>query len=310
MNRASPASRSAVQDNARRGFLLGLSAYGLWGILPIYFKAVAAVPAIDIVAHRVVWSIPFLAVLLTFAGGWRQVAQAVRNRKTLGLLAVSALLIAVNWLLYVYAVTSGQILAGSLGYYLNPLMNVVLGRIVLKERLTRLQWTAVIIAALGVSALALEALNQLWISLALCVSFATYGLLRKIAPVDSLAGLSVETGMIFPVALAWLLWGLAAGQPSFGANADVTALLLLAGIVSTTPLLLFTGAARRLRYSTLGMLQFIAPTLQFLLAVLVYGEAFTTAHAIAFGAIWLALALYVAELAREARAAAAVALPE
>ena len=310
MNRASPASRSPAQENARRGFLLGLGAYGLWGVLPIYFKAVAAVPAIDIVAHRVIWSIPFLALLLTFTGGWRQVAQAVRNRKTLGLLAVCALLIAVNWLLYVYAVTSGQILAGSLGYYLNPLMNVVLGRIVLKERLTRLQWAAVIIAALGVSALALEALNQLWISLGLCVSFATYGLLRKIAPVDSLAGLSVETGMIFPIALAWLLWGLAAGQPSFGTTADQTALLLLAGIVSTTPLLLFTGAARRLRYSTLGMLQFIAPTLQFLLAVMVYGEAFTTAHAIAFGAIWLALALYVAELAREARAAVPGALPE
>ena len=301
--------RQSIEDTARRGLLLGLGAYGLWGVLPIYFKALTGVPAVDIVAHRIIWSIPFLAVLLTFGTGWRQVQAALRNRRTLLLLVISALLIAVNWLLYVYAVTSGQILAGSLGYYLNPLMNVVLGRIILKERLSPLQWTAVAIAAAGISALAAGALGQLWISLALCFSFATYGLLRKIAPVDALAGLSIETAIWFPAAFAWLALGLASGQPSFGSTTSEALLLALAGVVSTTPLLLFTGAARRLRYSTLGMLQFIAPTLQFLIAVLMYGEPFTTAHAIAFGSIWLALALYVTALARQARAAA-VALPE
>lgn len=306
MNRI--ATPPLVEATARRGLLLGLGAYGLWGVLPIYFKALSGVGALDIVAHRVAWSIPVLAILLTLGAGWRQVGAAIRDRRTLALLGVSTLLIAVNWLLYVYAVTSGQILAGSLGYYLNPLMNVVLGRIILHERLTRLQWAAVIIAAAGISALAVEALGQLWISLALCVSFATYGLLRKIATVDSLAGLSIETGLLFPIALGWLLLGAAGGEPMFGTTPVETYLLLLAGVVSTTPLLLFTGAARRLRYSTLGMLQFIAPTLQFFLAVLLYGEAFTSAHAIAFGSIWLALALYVAALAKQARPS--VALPE
>ena len=297
-----------IDDTARRGFFLGLGAYGLWGVLPVYFKAVDTVPAVDIVAHRIVWSIPFLAILLTLGTGWTQVRAALRDRRTILLLLLSTLLIAVNWLLYVYAVTSGQILAGSLGYYLNPLMNVVLGRMVLKEKLTGVQWAAVAIAAAGIAALAVGAVDQLWISLGLCVSFATYGLIRKIAPVDSLAGLSIETGLLFPLALAWLAWGLAAGEPSFGSTSEQAVLLALAGIVSTTPLLLFTGAARRLRYSTLGMLQFIAPTLQFLIAVLIYGEAFTTAHAIAFGAIWLALILYVIALAHQARPS--VTLPE
>ena len=302
MNRAvrTPPQAPTVHSDPRVGFLYGIGAYGLWGVLPVYFKALARVPAIDIVAHRVLWSLPFLVLLVLLARGWRKVRAAASGR-TLGILALTALLIGTNWLLYVYAVTSGHILAASFGYYLNPLANVLLGRFVLQERLGRLQWTAVGIAAAGISVLAAGALGQLWISLGLCVSFATYGLLRKIATVDSLAGLSIETGLLFPVALAWLLWGVAAGQPAFGATPDETYLLMLAGIVSTTPLLLFTGAARRLRYSTLGMLQFIAPTLQFLIAVLVYGEAFTTAHAIAFGAIWLALALYVTALVREAK---------
>jgi chloramphenicol-sensitive protein RarD len=174
---------------------------------------------------------------------------------------------------------------------------------VLKERLSWLQWTAVAIAAAGISALAAGALGQLWISLVLCVSFASYGLLRKIASVDAVAGLAIETSLLAPLALVWLVWSLAVGLPAFGSTATEGALLALAGIVSTTPLLLFTAAARRLRYSSLGMLQFLAPTLQFLLAVFVYGEAFTSAHAVAFGAIWLALVLYVIGLAREPRTA-------
>ena len=301
-------SQTETDTHARNGLLFGLAAYGLWGLLPIYFKAIAAVAPIDIVAHRVLWSLPFLAVLLALSRGWGEIARALGDARTLKLLTLTAALIAVNWLIYVYAVTSGQILAGSLGYYLNPLANVLLGRFVLKERLVPLQWAAVGIAAAGVSALAAGALGQLWISLSLCVSFALYGLLRKIVSVDAIAGLAVETALLFPLALLWLGWGLLAGAPSFGSTGTESALLALAGIISTTPLLLFTAAARRLRYSTLGMLQFLAPTLQFLLAVWLYGEAFTTAHAIAFGAIWTALALYVIALAREARAA--VTLPE
>jgi chloramphenicol-sensitive protein RarD len=297
-----------ADSGARRGFALGVAAYGLWGVLPVYFKALRAVDAADIVAHRIVWSAPVLAALLTFSGTWGEVRDALRNRRVVLLLTVTALLIGGNWLLYVYAVNSGHILAGSLGYYLNPLANVLLGRIVLKERLSWLQWAAVALAAAGISALAIGALSQLWISLILCASFATYGLLRKIAPVDAVAGLAIETAILFPFAAGWLLWGLAAGTPIFGTSLLHVVLIAFAGIVTATPLLLFTAAAKRLRYSTLGMLQFLAPTLQFLLAVSIYGEPFTRAHAIAFGAIWGALALYVLAIVRHARAS--VALPE
>jgi chloramphenicol-sensitive protein RarD len=299
MNRTPSQSHS---QGTRRGFASGVAAYALWGILPIYFKALTGVSPIDIVAHRVVWSLLFLALLLMATSGWGQVRQALRSRGTVLLLFTTAVLIAVNWLLYVYAVTSGHILAGSLGYYLNPLANVLLGRFILKERLDRLQWLAVAIAGAGILALAIEAAAQLWISLTLAVSFGTYGLLRKIASVDSVAGLTIETALLFPVAAAWLTWGMAAGAATFGSTTTEAVLLMLAGAISTIPLLLFTDAARRLPYSTLGMLQFLAPTLQFLLAVLLYNEAFTTAHAIAFGSIWTALLLYVVGFARTARA--------
>jgi chloramphenicol-sensitive protein RarD len=287
--------------DVRSGFLLGLAAYGLWGILPVYFKAIAAVPAFDIVAHRVIWSLPFLALLITFSRGWSKVRAASAHRKTLAILSITALLIGGNWLLYVYAVTSGHILAASFGYYLNPLANVLLGRFVLHERLSRLQWAAVAIAAAGISVLAAGALGQLWISLTLCISFALYGLLRKVVPADAVTGLGVETAILFPLAFGWLAWRSSTGGFVFGTDQLQTGLLLVAGVVSTTPLLLFTAAAKRLPYSTLGMLQFLAPTLQLLLAVLFYGEPFTTSHAIAFPAIWLALVLYVTALVRAPR---------
>ena len=292
----------------RKGLVLGISAYAFWGILPIYFKALRAVPSVDIVAHRILWSVPILALLLSVAGAWEELGAALRNRRAMLLLGVTALLIGANWLLYVYAVNSGHILAGSLGYYLNPLANVLLGRIVLKERLSWLQWAAVALAAAGIAALAAGALGQLWISIALCLSFASYGLLRKIAPVDATAGLAIETAILAPFAAAWLVWSFSSGQPTFGDSSADIVLIAVAGVVTTVPLLLFTAAARRLPYSMLGMLQFIAPTLQFLIAVLLYGEPFTTAHAIAFGAIWAALGLYVIAIVRHARAV--VVIPE
>ena len=285
----------------RAGLLYGLAAYGLWGVLPIYFKQLQAVPSVDIVAHRIVWSLVLLGLLATLSKAWDQVKAAVSNRKTLAILLVTAILIGTNWLLYVYAINSGHILAGSLGYYLNPLANILLGRFILKERLTKLQWAAVAIAAGGIAVLAAGALGTLWISLTLCFSFATYGLLRKVIHVESLAGLTVETALLFPIALVWLLLGGAAGRPMLGAGGSETALLMAAGVISTVPLLCFTAAARRLAYSTVGMLQFIAPTLQFLLAVAIYDEPFTSAHAIAFGCIWTALALYVSSMIRDRR---------
>jgi chloramphenicol-sensitive protein RarD len=287
-----------------------LAAYGLWGILPIYFKALKSVPSIDIVAHRVVWSLIVVILLVTFAKAWDQIRAAIANRKVMAILLLTALLIGTNWLLYVYAINSGHILAGSLGYYLNPLANILLGRFILKERLSKLQWAAVAIAAGGIAVLAAGALSTLWISLTLCFSFATYGLLRKMIHVESLAGLTVETFLLFPLGLGWLLLGAANGEPVLGSSSSETLLLISAGIVSTTPLLCFTAAARRLAYSTVGMLQFIAPTLQFLLAVAVYNEPFTTAHAIAFGCIWTALILYVSSMIRDRRLQAQQECPE
>ena len=301
MNAPLPEQDAALR-RAQAGFLYGLAAYGLWGIMPIYFKWLQAVPSIDIVAHRMVWSLLVLMLLVTVAKAWSQVGDAIRGRKTLAILLLTALLIGGNWLLYVYAINSGHILAGSLGYYLNPLANILLGRFILKERLSKLQWVAVGIAAAGIAVLAAGALGTLWISLTLCFSFATYGLLRKIIHVEALAGLTVETMLFFPIALGWLLMGGAAGRP-MGAGGQETALLMAAGVVSTVPLLCFTAAARRLAYSTVGMIQFVAPTLQFLLAVAVYDEPFTTAHGIAFGCIWTALGLYVSSIVRDIRLA-------
>ena len=296
-----PLPDQAAAHRARAGLFYGLAAYGLWGILPIYFKQLQAVPAVDIVGHRIVWSLVLLALLVTMSKTWDQVKAAVASRKTLAILLLTSVLIGTNWLLYVYAINSGHILAGSLGYYLNPLANILLGRFILKERLTKVQWAAVAIAAGGIAVLAAGALGTLWISLTLCFSFATYGLLRKIIHVESLAGLTVETAILFPIALGWLLLGGAAGRPIMGAGGTETALLMAAGIVSTVPLLCFTAAARRLPYSTVGILQFLAPTLQFLLAVAIYDEPFTQAHAIAFGCIWIALILYVSAIIRDLR---------
>lgn len=284
----------------RTGFMLGLGAYGLWGVLPLYFKAFDDVPPFDIVAHRVLWSLPLLGLLITGAKGWPAIRSAVADRRTLRILTLSSSLIAVNWLLYVWAVTSGHVLASSFGYYLNPLANVLLGRFILQERLSRLQWTAVAIAAAGISVLAAGALSQLWISLALCASFATYGLLRKVVAADAISGLAIETAILFPLAIVWLGFQVTAGHPAMGTSAHDSVLLFFAGIVSTTPLLLFAAAARRLPLSTMGMLQFIAPTLQFLIGV-AYGEHLTMAHIVAFAAIWAALALYVVGLLRSPR---------
>ena len=289
----------------RAGLAYGIAAYAMWGVIPIYFRQIASVPSLDIVAHRIVWSLALLAVLLFLVRAWAQVASALHNRKVMLTLLLTSLLIGTNWLLYVYAINNGHILAGSLGYYLNPLANILLGRFLLGEALSRRQWAAVGIAGAGVAVLAAGAGGTLWISLVLCFSFASYGLLRKIIAVETLAGLSIETALLFPIALGWLLIGGASGRAMFDHSPSINAYLIAAGIISTVPLLCFTAAARRLPYSTVGVLQFLAPTLQFLLAVGLYDEHFSTAHGIAFGAIWVALALYASSLLSDHRASKA-----
>jgi chloramphenicol-sensitive protein RarD len=295
-----PAS-TVVSTLDRGGLLLGVGAYACWGILPIYFRTLKSVGPVVIVAQRILWSVVVLTILLTALRGWPAVRRALRQRRTTALLALSAMLIGTNWLIYIYAVNSGHILAASLGYYLNPLANILLGRFLLKEQLSRLQWAAVGIAAGGIALLAAHALGQLWISLVLCGSFACYGLARKVVAADALTGLAIETGFLLPVALTYLAFVHAPGAPWLASSPRISLLLIASCLVSTIPLLLFAAAARRLPYSTMGMLQFLAPTLQFLLAVFLYGEPFTRMHAIAFAAIWSALALYVVALVAGAR---------
>ena len=284
---------SDPQPQRRAGLLFGLGAYLCWGVMPLYFKALAHVTALEIVAHRVIWSLLFLAVLLTLIRRWPEVRSALADKKVLVTLMATTILIGINWLVFIYAIVTNHVLEGSLGYYLNPLVNVLLGVVLLKERLSRGQAFAALLAAAGVAVLAAGAGSGLWISLTLAASFALYGFLRKIVAVDSVEGLSIETALLTPFALGWLVWLSDRGSGAFGhVSLGTDVLLVLGGAITAIPLLMFTAAARRLPYSTLGFLQYIAPSLQFMLAVLVFGEPLTRAHIICFAAIWTALVIF------------------
>jgi chloramphenicol-sensitive protein RarD len=300
------ATRAAVTEHARTrsGLLLGLGAYTLWGVLPLYFKAIVHVGATEIVSHRIVWSLIFLAALAFLSRRWSGIRAALADRRVAATLVLTSVLIGINWLVYIYAVVSGHVLEGSLGYYLNPLVNVLLGVFLLKEKLSRAQKAAVLLAAAGVAVLAAGAGDAIWISLVLASSFALYGFLRKVAPVEALEGLWIETLLLTPLAVGWILWLASAGEGGFGNDRLTDMLLILGGALTAIPLLMFTGAAKRLPYSTLGFLQYVAPSLQFLLAVLVFGEPLTPAHVVCFAAIWTALAIFVFEGVRKGRAAA------
>ncbi|RJF90338.1 EamA family transporter RarD [Sphingomonas cavernae] len=285
----------------RAGIAYGLGAYLIWGFLPAYFKLLASVLPSEVVAQRIVWSVAFLAGLVAVKGSFPALRAALVNPKALRILAVTALLIAANWLIYVWAIVNNHVLESSLGYFLNPLVNVAMGVVLLKERLGRAQMIAVALAAIGVAVLAVGAGSGLWISLSLAFTFATYGLLRKIAPVESLEGLSVETLMLAPFALGYLWWLGNSGALSFGSGTDISLLIAASGIVTAVPLLLFAAAARRMPYATLGLLQYLAPTIQFLLAVFVYGEPLTTSHLICFAFIWTGLAIFAVSGVSELR---------
>lgn len=285
----------------RAGIAYGLGAYLIWGFLPAYFKLLADVLPTEVVAARIVWSVLFLAVLIAVKGSFPALRAAIANPKALRILAATSLLIAVNWLVYVWAIVNHHVLESSLGYFLNPLVNVAMGVVLLKERLGRAQLIAVVLAAIGVTVLAFGAGKGLWISLSLAFSFATYGLLRKIAPVESLEGLSIETLILAPFALAYLWWLSQTGALAFGTDTGTSLLLAAGGVVTAVPLLLFAAAARRMPYATLGLLQYLAPTLQFLLAVLVYGEPLTTPHLVCFGFIWAGLVIFAANGVSEMR---------
>ncbi len=282
-------------SRTRNGLLFGVGAYLIWGVLPIYFRALGHTLPTELVAHRIVWSILFLVVIVTLLRQWPSILAAMKSPRAMLMLSTTALLIACNWLVFIWAVDNGHVLEASLGYYLNPLVNVLIGVILLKEPLSRAQLAAVALAAVGVAVLALGSGHGIWISMTLAASFAIYGFIRKIAPVESLQGLSIETALLAPIALAWILWLESTGQGSFTATPTTTWLLVLAGPITATPLLLFAAAARRLPYSTLGFLQYIAPTMQFLTAVLLFGEHLSRSHLICFGAIWTALVIFASE---------------
>ncbi|MDZ7828603.1 MAG: EamA family transporter RarD [Halofilum sp. (in: g-proteobacteria)] len=269
----------------------GVAAFGLWGLFPLYFKAVSSVPAPEVLAHRILWSVAWVAALLWLLRQWPEVRRALKDRSTAGRLLLSAVLIAVNWLVFIWAVANERVLEASLGYFITPLVSVLLGRLVLGERLARLQVVAVVLAAAGVGYMLVDLGKLPWVSLALAATFGSYGLARKTTAVAAAPGLFVETLLLAPVAAGFLLWLGADG--TFGRTGiDMDLLLVAAGLVTAAPLILFAQAARRLRLGSLGLFQYLTPTCQMLLAVFAFGEAFTRGHAVTFGCIWLGLALY------------------
>lgn len=276
----------------RSGSLYAAAAFGFWGLTPIYYKLLPGVPPVEVLAHRVVWSVVFGAVFVSLTRAWPAVGAALGSAKTLRALALTSALVSTNWLIYIYAVVNDQVMATSLGYYINPLVNVLLGIVFLGERLGRGRAIAVGLAAAGTASLAFELGGLPWISLTLAFSFGFYGLIRKRLGLPAMAALFVETLLVAPLALLALLWFGLQGEASFGSDARTSWLLVLAGPVTLLPLLWFAEAARRLPLITVGFFQYLAPTLTFLLATLVYGEAFTTAWAITFAFIWSGLAVF------------------
>lgn len=285
--------RNTSHAEAGTGLLYGVCAYLIWGFFPVYFKAFGAVPALQVVSHRIVWSLVFLLLLSFRPGRWHDIRQAMTDRRSLLLLVTTAILIATNWLVFIIAVGHAQVLQSSLGYFITPFVSVLLGMIFLKEQLRRLQMVSLFLAAAGVISLTIRYGSIPWSALILAVTFGSYGLLRKVVTTDALAGLTVETVVLAPVACTYLIVVAWRGEGAFLVEGfKINLLLVSAGVATAVPLLLFAAAARRLRLATIGFLQYITPTMHFLLAVAVYNEPFSSAHLTSFLCIWAGLACY------------------
>ncbi|MEI6485455.1 MAG: EamA family transporter RarD [Sphingomonadales bacterium] len=286
---------SAPTTSYRAGLIAGLGAYVIWGLMPLYLRLLHGFAAGDVLSHRIAWSLLVLAGVLTASAGWGRLRDIFRQPKLVAMLFASAIAIGINWLVYTWAILAGHVLDTSLGYFINPLVNVIFGVTLLGERLSRMQWAAVALAAIGVAVQTIELGYLPWISLVLAASFGTYGLIRKTAGVDGLSGLAVETLLLAPIAFAWL-----ATRPYNVSDMPLAQIALLAasGIITATPLLLFGRAARILPLSTLGLLQYLSPTLVFFQAVFLFGETLAPARLAAFGCIWVGLALYTLSLRR------------
>ena len=285
-----------VISQSRSGFWMGLAAYCLWGFFPLYFKAVVAVPASEVLAHRIIWSALLLLVFIALTGAWSQLSSLASDRRTLGTLAVTTVLVSTNWFVFIYAVAADKVLESSLGYYLNPLVSIFLAAVFLRERMSGRQKIAIALAAAGVAVQTVSVGTIPLISITLAFTFGLYGLLRKAAHVPAVTGLAIETTLVSPLAVGYLLWLMSRGSLSFmSLGKDIDILLLLAGVITVTPLILYGGALNRLRLSTVGIMQYIVPTAHFVWAVFAFGEPFTTGHLVAFGFIWAGLALYSSE---------------
>lgn len=288
----------------RRALFAGLTGYLIWGVSPLYFQLVGFAGALEIVAHRVVWSLPMLFAALWIAGKLRPAFDALKDKRVLLTLAATSVLISINWLLFIYAVINDRVLEASLGYYINPLMSVAVGVVILREPLGPWRISAIVLATLGVLNLIISAGTVPWISLALAVSFTGYGYLRKTVAVDGRIGLFWETAFLLPVAIGTVIWIQMSGQGHFLQSPVKAGLLILAGLVTIVPLLLYIIGARGLRLSTMGLLQFTAPSLQFAIGVM-SGETFTSAHMITFALIWAGVATFAWSQLRRERVAVA-----
>jgi chloramphenicol-sensitive protein RarD len=288
---------SSPEERSRtRGLLAASGCYFAWGLVPLFWKQLASVDALELIAQRLVWSCVLLAPLLAWRGGWSEVRTALATPRGFTLNLLSSVLLTTNWLVYVWAVNAGRVLECSLGYFLVPLINVALGRLVLHEKLRRAQWVAILCAGGGVGLLLIGVGRLPWVALALAGTFGTYGLLRKQSPLGPLSGLAVETALLAPLALLLLLWRAHEGNGALGhASLGIHLLVIGTGVVTAVPLLLFAYGARRLRLTTMGLLQYLAPTVQFALGVFVYHEAFTRERAQSFLLIWVGLAIYTAD---------------
>ncbi|MDO8308463.1 MAG: EamA family transporter RarD [Actinomycetota bacterium] len=272
--------------------MLGFIANVLWGLFPLYFHLLADVSPVEVVANRVVWSLVFLAILTTVTRSWARTVAVTRSRKALALLGIAAAFLAVNWGFYVYAIASNQVVEASLGYFISPLVSVALGVLLLRERLRRAQWAAVGIAVLAVGVLAVSYGRLPWISLVLAVSFGVYGLIKKQVGSGSVESLTIETAVLAPLALGVMIVMAVRGTTSFaGGDVGLVVLLVLLGPITAIPLLAFGGAATRIPLSTLGLMQYFTPVLQFLLGVLVFDEAMSPLRWVGFGLVWLSLAV-------------------
>jgi chloramphenicol-sensitive protein RarD len=279
-----------------KGILYAFGAYLIWGLFPIYWKLIKHVPAIQLIGHRIIWSFILLAIVIFAKRKWLELCTQAANRKTICIYFIAAVLVGANWFLYVWAVNSGYIVEASLGYFINPLLSVLLGLVFLRERLRRFQWVAIGLAAAGVLYLTVDYGHLPWISLGLAFTFGFYGLVKKIAPLSPLNGLTLETGILFLPALIFLGYQDWLGRGAFLHTGVISDFLMAgAGIMTTIPLLLFVSAARRIPLTTIGILHYITPTCQFLLGVLVYGEAFGGTRAIGFGIVWVALIIFGVE---------------